>query len=230
MKFLLLLSLIALVSALPPPSESIDKRAESFVCPSGATKCQTRFKKASLDIEVKDQYSLGKIYGDDGKELPVYIVNIDGQSPGNACNAQKFIVNNYNNDNYFNKDGYIVLARGSGYDRDQVLRGYSCSSSSYQRDEFPPNSANSIMEKVTDISVLCITASDNEIDGCNLSRFFTGTAAKKATGSSQCVTNDNTHYHPNQASSTPRNFQIEQGEKFAVVINTKNSNGCKAYT
>ena len=76
----------------------------------------------------------------------------------------------------------FVLQRGNDHLRSLVLRPYSCSKADegdlageydtmklgWQRDEFPPSSANVDVESAEDISVTCVPFHENQIDGCQL--------------------------------------------------------------
>ena len=69
----------------------------------------------------------------DEKTLPVYIVNQQGRSPGVACNALKFIANNFNITKYFSgsasiksskdtdiKVSILAMSKGSYLDRSKA--------------------------------------------------------------------------------------------------------------
>lgn len=86
----------------------------------------------------------------------------------------------------------LVLQRGNVHLRYNVLGEYSCSKADdgdlareydtlklgWQRDEFPPSSANIGIESPDDISVTCVPLYENQIDGCQLRRFYAGTEPK----------------------------------------------------
>lgn len=135
--------------------------------------------------------------------VDIYIVNQNGRSPGVACNALKYLANNFNSprlegridniDEYKNSGkGMLVLQRGNVHLRYNVLGEYSCSKADdgdlareydtlklgWQRDEFPPSSANIGIESPDDISVTCVPLYENQIDGCQLRRFYAGTEPK----------------------------------------------------
>lgn len=140
------------------------------------------------------------------ERLPVYIVNQQGRSPGVACNALKFIANNFKTLEYFkgkvsisetknsetelniltmskdkNFEGHSVLGgiRCSKEDDDEMAKKYNTEAKKWERDEFPPFSMNKDIQDINHISVTCVPCYDNKLDGCQLGRFFAGTESKQ---------------------------------------------------
>lgn len=161
----------------------------------------------ALDIEVP-----GSKRDNDGNPIlqsrPIYIVNQNGRSPGIACNALKFLSNHFDDNKYFqgkvteDEFGYsgkpmLALQRGTGFTRSDVIQQYSCLKTDdddlanqyntlnmkWQRDEFPPASANQLAASSDEMSVSCVPFYDNQIDGCQISRFYSGTESKKIDAS-----------------------------------------------
>ncbi|KGU20231.1 hypothetical protein MG7_05304 [Candida albicans P34048] len=151
----------------------------------------------------------------DEKTLPVYIVNQQGRSPGVACNALKFIANNFNITKYFSgsasiksskdtdiKVSILAMSKGSYLDRSKATGKYSCKNTDddemanqyntegmkWQRDEFPPSFMNQIVTEAEHITVTCVPFYDNQLDGCQLTRFYKGkNLSEKPRAKKQCI-------------------------------------------
>lgn len=188
------------------------------------------------DIKKDDfhEYTPDIYYKDtNGERLPVYIVNQQGRSPGVACNALKFIANNFQSTKYFNgttsiegsekteiRLNILTMSKGTYLKRNKVIAKYSCGNTDndkmaekyntvgmrWEKDEFPPSSMNQIVTDAKNISVTCVPFYDNQLDGCQLKRFYDGTkSSEKSKNKKQCVRN-----HPRE---------IKEG----VFVNEKNN-------
>lgn len=118
---------------------------------------------------------------------PVYIINIDGQSPGVACNSMLFLSGYFND--YSKKIDQLTKAKpGDNVAKRKASTGpfLPCvimgtnnfakfKGKKYQLDEFPfASSKEMIIGNKNYVSVSCVDAADNYIDGANLGRFYAG--------------------------------------------------------
>ena len=51
---------------------------------------------------------------------------------------------------------------------------YNTEGMKWQRDEFPPSFMNQIVTEAEHITVTCVPFYDNQLDGCQLTRFYKG--------------------------------------------------------
>nr|AVX51682.1 killer toxin subunit alpha/beta-like protein [Komagataella phaffii] len=147
---------------------------------------------------------------------PVYIVNINGQSPGVACNALRYVTRvadhgrlPYNELNKLNRNSI----ENHKIKRRRIVNAYKTSDipsnnnlnynigKPWERDEFPPASTTNfeVYSGLYFNSVAFVEISDNWIDGQNLNRFFQrkSPGVSNTLASRQYIQNDWTEWFPN---------------------------------
>lgn len=131
--------------------------------------------------------------------IPVYWINISGNSPGVACNAWKYFskkaleaanFNNANRNMPILPDTFNLFTRKiPTKERRYYINKYSCAfpgvaprilpgggtRAYYEREEFPPASVNEgeiTVRQEYDVSVNCVEWDDNEADGTSIGNFY----------------------------------------------------------
>lgn len=213
--------------------------------------------KAVVDVSILqdgDQNKLRILYSNmiskQIERLPVFIVNINNQSPGVACNALKYISKHYSSIKFLGNGVTPVFRRklnpgqtSKTLSRNSILGNYRCLStnnneynfmtgSRWQRDEFPPFSVEEgMVNKKLEVEKTCVDAADNWIDGQNLERFFEARKPGKSNTkiSDKLVNNDWTYVIPNIPQSGGRDI-IDKGDSFYLLVNMKPNLNCALYT
>lgn len=180
--------------------------------------------------------------------LPLYIININNQSHGVACNAMQWVTQKSNfalNTDEMLEMTYIdinertkkrgVLMKGVTRSNTRNNNEFNFAPSPfYQNDEFPFNSVeegyNSKNGKY-DVSIMYIDAADNWIDGQNIERFYGATKPGKSTDpkSEKYVKNDWRYLIPNDSNSGEREGSLLNKGKFYVLINLPDDIDCSKY-
>ena len=78
------------------------------------------------------------------------------------------------------KGSYLDRSKATGKysckntDDDEMANQYNTEGMKWQRDEFPPSFMNQIVTEAEHITVTCVPFYDNQLDGCQLTRFYKG--------------------------------------------------------
>ncbi|MDN6600213.1 MAG: hypothetical protein L0L13_13360, partial [Tetragenococcus koreensis] len=179
--------------------------------------------------------------------LPLYIININDQSYGVACNAMQWITQK--SSYILNTDGLLEMTYIEPDKRTKIrgviMKDIMTSNTPnnnkfhhedgkfYQNDEFPFYSMEEgkLENGKYDVSIMYIDAADNWIDGQNAGRFYDALKPGKSTKpiSDKYVTNDWRYLIPNDSNSGERKGALENEGKFYVLINLPEDIDCSKY-